>query len=146
MSQINDFFKLMVAKEASDLHLSSGSSPYLRVHGEIQKMDHAALTGETIQNLVFEILTEKQKKLFIEKWELDCSYAVKGLGRFRCNIFMQRRGMSAVFRLIPEKIKTFEELELPKTLSKLMTARNGLVLLLGRQALVNNTLAAILIK
>src|SRR5688572_1840254 len=114
MAQIDQLFKIMVAQNASDLHLSAGSPPFLRLHGEMAKIDHPELNNEGVQSLVFEILTEKQRRLFVENWELDCSYAVPGLGRFRCNIFMQRRGMGAVFRVIPETIKTTHELGLPE--------------------------------
>ncbi len=131
MAQIDQLFKVMIAQNASDLHLSAGSPPYLRIHGEMTKLDHPALTNEAVQTLVFEILSDKQKRNFVESWELDCSYAVKELGRFRCNIFMQRRGMGAVFRTIPEKIKTVQELGLPETLLKLMDVPRGLILVTG---------------
>jgi twitching motility protein PilT len=131
MAQIDQLFKIMVAQRASDLHLSSGSSPFLRLHGEMVKIEHPELNNEGVQALVFEILTEKQKRLFVENWELDCSYAVPGLGRFRCNVFMQRRGMGAVFRVIPEKIQTIQELGLPDILSKLIETPRGLVLVTG---------------
>ncbi|MCB0351580.1 MAG: PilT/PilU family type 4a pilus ATPase, partial [Bdellovibrionales bacterium] len=131
MAQIDQLFKIMVAQNASDLHLSAGSSPFLRLHGEMAKIEHPELNNEAIQALVFEILTEKQRRLFVENWELDCSYAVAGLGRFRCNIFMQRRGMGAVFRVIPEKIKTTKELGLPEIINKLIETPRGLILVTG---------------
>lgn len=131
MAQIDQLFKIMVAQGASDLHLSSGAPPYLRLHGEMVKVEHPELNNEGVQTLVFEILNEKQRRLFIENWELDCSYAVTGLGRFRCNIFMQRRGMGAVFRVIPEVIKTVQELGLPEIISKLIETPRGLVLVTG---------------
>jgi twitching motility protein PilT len=131
MAQIDQLFKVMVAQNASDLHLSSGSPPFLRIHGEMIKLEHPALDNEGVQALVFEVLSEKQKRLFIENWELDCSYAVNGLGRFRCNVFMQRRGLGAVFRIIPEKIKTAQELGLPESLLKLIDTPRGLVLVTG---------------
>ena len=131
MAQIDQLFKVMVAQSASDLHLSSGSSPYLRIHGEMVKLDHPVLNNEGVQALVFEILTDKQKRNFVENWELDCSYAVNGLGRFRCNVFMQRRGLGAVFRIIPEKLKTVEELGLPGIVNKMMDVPRGLILVTG---------------
>lgn len=121
----------MVAQGASDLHLSAGAAPFLRLHGEMVRIEHPELNNEGVQALVFEILSEKQRRLFIENWELDCSYAVPGLGRFRCNVFMQRRGMGAVFRVIPEKIKTVQELGLPEIISKLIETPRGLVLVTG---------------
>jgi twitching motility protein PilT len=131
MAQIDQLFKMMVEQGASDLHLSSGAPPFLRLHGEMIKIEHPELNNEGIQSLIFEILNEKQRRLFIENWELDCSYAVQGLGRFRCNVFMQRRGMGAVFRVIPEKIKTISELGLPEVLSKLIETPRGLILVTG---------------
>jgi twitching motility protein PilT len=131
MAQINQLFKIMIAQHASDLHLSAGAPPLLRIHGEMVRLEHPDLTGEAVQALVFEILTEKQRRNFTEKWELDSSYSVPGLGRFRCNIFMQRRGMGAVFRVIPEKIKTVQELELPDILLKMMDVPRGLILVTG---------------
>ncbi len=131
MAQIDHLFKIMVAQNASDLHLSSGAPPFLRLHGEMVKLDHPELNNESVQALVFEILTEKQRRGFVENWELDCSYAVAGLGRFRCNVFMQRRGMGAVFRVIPEKIKTIQELGLPEILNKLISIPRGLILVTG---------------
>jgi twitching motility protein PilT len=131
MAQIDQLFKVMIAQNASDLHLSSGAPPFLRIHGEMTKLEHPALNTEAVQALVFEILTEKQKKNFVENWELDCSYAVKGLGRFRCNVFMQRRGMGAVFRVIPENIKTIQELGLPPIIERLLDVPRGLILVTG---------------
>ena len=120
MAQIDELFKVMVAQSASDLHLSAGSSPFLRIHGSMVKLDHKPLDNKGVQALVFEILSDKQKRTFIENWELDTSYAIKGLGRFRVNVFMQRRGMGAVFRVIPTELKSMEELGLPKQLYQLM--------------------------
>lgn len=131
MAQIDQLFKILVAQGASDLHLSAGSSPFLRLHGEMVRLEHPELNNDGVQALVFEILTEKQRRLFVENWELDCSYAVPGLGRFRCNVFMQRRGMGAVFRVIPEKVKTIHELGLPETIGKLIEVPRGLVLVTG---------------
>jgi twitching motility protein PilT len=131
MAQIDQLFKVMIAQNASDLHLSAGAPPFLRIHGEMIKLDHPVLNNDGVQALIFEILTEKQKKNFIENWELDCSYAVKGLGRFRCNVFMQRRGMGAVFRVIPEDIKSIDELGLPNTLKNLLDVPRGLILVTG---------------
>lgn len=131
MAQIDQLFEIMIQQGASDLHLSSGAPPILRVHGEMRRLEHPDLTNEAVQALVFEIVTEKQRRLFAEKWELDCSYAVEGLGRFRCNVFMQRRGMGAVFRVIPEDIKTVQELGLPDILLKLIDVPRGLILVTG---------------
>ncbi len=121
----------MVEKKASDLHLSPGSPPFLRVHGEMVRSDQPEQSSETVQKMVFEILTELQREQFTATWDLDCSYAVPGLARFRCNLFIQRRGVSAVFRVIPEKVQTVRELGLPDILNKLIDTQRGLVLVTG---------------
>lgn len=131
MARIDELFKVMVTKGASDLHLAAGAAPYLRLHGEMHKLEYKDLSNEEVQYLCFEILNEKQRKQFIETWELDCSYTVEGLGRFRCNIFMQRKGMGAVFRVIPTKIKTFDELGLPPQLLDLISIPKGLICVTG---------------
>lgn len=145
MAEIDKLFKIMVAQNASDLHLSSGSSPYLRIHGSMVGLQHAPLTTEQVQALVFEILSEKQRKMFIENWELDCSYNVEGLARFRVNVFMQRRGMGAVFRVIPTEIKTIKQLDLPPQLADLIDVPRGLVLVTGPTGSGKSTTLAALI-
>jgi len=131
MAEIDKLFKIMVAQNASDLHLSAGSPPCLRIHGDMTKLNHPSLTNEQVQALIFEILSEKQKKQFVEAWELDCSYNLEGVGRFRVNVFMQRRGFGGVFRMIPEKIKTVQELNLPESLLELIDVPKGLILVTG---------------
>lgn len=131
MAQIDQLFKLMVEQGASDLHITSGAPPYLRLHGNMVSLNYRELSNQEVQALIFEILSEKQKKAFVEKWELDCAYTLSGVGRFRCNIFMQRKGLGAVFRVIPEKIKTVQELGLPQTILDLMDVDRGLILVTG---------------
>lgn len=131
MAKIDEFFRFMKEQNASDLHITSGESPCLRLHGEIVKLNHPPLTPQDAQNLIFEILSDKQKKAFIENWELDCSYAVEGAGRFRCNVFMQRKGLGAVFRIIPTKIPQLSDLELPSSLLDLVNCHKGLILVTG---------------
>ncbi len=145
MAEIDKLFTIQVAEGASDLHLSAGSPPSLRLHGEMHRLSHPSLTNENVQALVFEILTEKQKRLFVENWELDCSYQLPGVGRFRCNVFMQRRGLGAVFRVIPEKIKSASELGLPPGLMDLINVPRGMVLVTGPTGSgKSTTLAALL--
>lgn len=131
MATIDDLFRLMVEQKASDLHLTSGAPPYLRLHGNMHPLNYRELSNQDIQGLIFEILNEKQKKAFVEKWELDFAYVVEGLGRFRCNIFMQRKGLGAVFRQIPEKIKTAAELNLPQSILDMVDIDRGLILVTG---------------
>jgi twitching motility protein PilT len=146
MASIDELFKDMVKNGASDLHLTSGAPPYLRIHGGMHPLPHyKTLSNAEIQALLFEILSEKQKKKFIENWELDFAYQVEGVGRFRGNIFMQRKGLGAVFRQIPEKIKTAEELGLPKAMLDLINCDRGLVLVTGPTGSGKSTTLAALI-
>ncbi|HYW74355.1 MAG TPA: type IV pilus twitching motility protein PilT [Pyrinomonadaceae bacterium] len=131
MARLDELLKEMRARGASDLHLTSGSAPYMRIHGDMVKLNYKEVTAETAESLIFEILTEKQQERFKENWDLDLSYPLEGIGRFRMNVFMQRHGMSAVFRLIPEEIKTIEELGLPQQLAGLIDASEGLILVTG---------------
>jgi twitching motility protein PilT len=146
MAEIDKLFKLMVQQNASDMHLSSGTCPYFRIHGEMVGLNHPPLENEAVQSLVFEILNEKQKRLFVENWELDTSYWVKGVGRFRVNVFMQRRGIGAVFRVIPEIIKSAAELNLPKCILDLIDTPRGLVVVTGPTGSGKSTTLAALIN
>src|SRR5690348_14482446 len=98
MAEIDKLFKLMVQQNASDMHLSAGTQPFFRIHGEMVALNHPPLDNNVVQGLIFEILNEKQKRSFVDTWEMDTSYSLAGIGRFRVNVFMQRRGMGGVFR------------------------------------------------
>jgi twitching motility protein PilT len=145
MARLDDLLRQMKQQGASDLHLTSGSAPYMRIHGDMVKLNYRSVSSETCQSLIFEILTEKQKDLFTEDWDLDLSYPLGGVGRFRVNVFMQRNGVSAVFRLIPENIKTVEELDLPEQLSSLIDISEGLILVTGPTGSGKSTTLASLI-
>lgn len=131
MAVIDDLLRMMVELKASDLHVTSGAPPYLRVHGDMRAVNYRELTNQDVQGLLFEILSEKQRKAFVEKWELDFAYSVSGLARFRGNVFMQRKGLGAVFRVIPEKIMTAQDLSLPPSVIDLIECDRGLVLVTG---------------
>lgn len=146
MATIDDLFRLMVEQKASDLHITSGAPPFLRLHGNMSPLNYRQLTNQDVQGLIFEILSEKQKKSFIEKWELDFAYVVEGLGRFRCNVFMQRKGLGAVFRTIPEKIKTAQELNLPPSIIDLVDCDRGLILVTGPTGSGKSTTLAAMIQ
>jgi twitching motility protein PilT len=146
MATIDDLFRLMVEQKASDLHVTSGAPPYLRIHGDMTPLNYRQLTSQDVQGLIFEILNEKQKKAFIEKWELDFAYVLDGVGRFRCNIYMQRKGLGAVFRTIPEKIKTAQELNLPQSILDLVDADRGLILVTGPTGSGKSTTLAAMIQ
>src|SRR5688572_26830953 len=132
MATLPDLLKEMVAMQGSDLHLSIGSQPQTRVHGELEKMTgHPELTPTETKSLSYAVLTDAQKKRFEETKELDFSFGIRGLARFRCNMFNQKGAVGAVYRQIPEKIRTFQELGLPQVLSTLAERPRGLVLVTG---------------
>src|SRR5262252_8480975 len=131
MARLDDLLRQMKEQGASDLHLTSGSAPYMRIHGDMVKLNYKNVTAETCQSLIFEILNDKQKDMFTQDWDLDLSYPLPGVGRFRVNVFMQRHGISGVFRLIPEDIKTIRELDLPDQLGQLIDVSEGLILVTG---------------
>ena len=145
MASIDELFKVMVEQGASDLHLTSGAAPTLRLHGSMKPMNFKELSAQDVQGLLFEIINEKQKKQFIEKWELDFAYMLPGIGRFRCNVFMQRKGLGAVFRVIPEKIKSPKDLNLPPGILDLIDCDRGLILVTGPTGSGKSTTLAALI-
>lgn len=131
MARIDALFKLMSDKGASDLHLSTGAPPIFRRRGEMERQNFKVLVHEELKAILFEILTQKQRDTFDEKHDLDFAYSVPGLARFRGNMMMQHRGISAVFRIIPSKILSADELGLPEGVRKLTMLKKGLVLVTG---------------
>ena len=118
-------------KEASDLHLNTGIPPVLRINGKLVRLDLPELTPEITHEMIYSILSEKQKIDFENFGELDLSYELVNISRFRVNIFKHRRGEGGAFRLIPEKVKTLSELGLPSILSDFTEKDRGLVLITG---------------
>ena len=145
MSKLNELLKMTKQHGASDLHISSGSAPYLRIHGAMVKLNYRDVAPEVCQALIFEILNEKQKAHFLEYSELDFSYPLEGVGRFRVNVFLQRKGIGAVFRLIPEKVQTVEELDLPTQLLDLIEVTEGLIVVTGPTGSGKSTTLAALV-
>ena len=145
MARIDDLLRQMKQHDASDLHLTSGSAPYMRIHGEMVKLNYRSVSVKTCQGLIFEILTEPQKEWFTEKLDIDFSYPLPDVGRFRVNVFMQRNGVAAVFRLIPETIQTIQELDLPAQLAELIDVSEGLILVTGPTGSGKSTTLASLI-
>jgi twitching motility protein PilT len=131
MARIDDLLRQMRLQDASDLHLTSGSPPFMRINGEIERQNYKSVSAETCKSLIFEVLTDDQKEKFDERLDLDFSYPLPGVGRFRVNVFMQRHGISACFRLIPAHIKTITELNLAEQLSDLINVSEGLILVTG---------------
>lgn len=132
----------------SDLHITTGTAPLVRVHGEIRPLDgYRPLTSSETKQLAYSVLTDAQKHRFEENLELDFSFGVKGLSRFRANIFNQRGAVGAVFRAIPYEIKSFEELGLPAVVKDLCNKPRGLVLVTGPTGSgKSTTLAAVIDK
>ncbi len=131
MATLYDFLKMMIEKNASDLHITTGSPPRLRIDGKLVSIDHPSLTPPETKTLCYSILTDAQKHRFEENNELDLSFGVKGLSRFRANIFMQRGAVAGAFRTIPFSIRTFQELGLPEVINELVKKPRGLILVTG---------------
>ncbi len=131
MAEIDAFFKLMHKQGASDLHLASGQQPALRIHGEIERIKYDTLTSDKLRSLLYEITSQEKIKIFEETGDVDFGYEIVGLARYRANYFMQKNGISAVFREIPAEILTAEQLGLPPVISKLADLPRGLVLVTG---------------
>ncbi len=131
MANLHQLLKAMVDKGASDLHITTGSPPQLRVDGELVPLKMAPLSPVETKQLCYSVLTDAQKDKFEEDNELDLSFGVKELSRFRANIFMQRGAVAGAFRTIPFKILTFQELGLPPVVSELSKKPRGLVLVTG---------------
>jgi twitching motility protein PilT len=132
LHSIDELLEHMVVNNASDLHVTVGTPPAIRVRGEVRRLDdYAPLTADDTRQLLYRIIsTERQKQLEIKR-QLDFSYAIPGLARFRVNVYFQRETIGAAFRLIPDELKTLEELRLPSSLSELAERPRGLVLVTG---------------
>jgi twitching motility protein PilT len=131
MATIDTYFREMKERGASDLHMVIGFPPLLRAKGDLVPMDHPVLTPERNKQILFEILTPEQQETVQSNWDFDKAYELEGVGRFRCNFFYQYRGIGAVFRIIPTKILTMEQLNLPPALKKISDFTKGLVLVTG---------------
>ncbi len=131
MAQIDAFFKMLHENGGSDLHLSSGSQPIVRIRGELQRVKFRLLEHDDLKQLLYEITPEEKIKEFEESGDVDFGYEVPNLARYRVNFFLQSRGIAAAFREIPEKILTIEQLGLPTVLKQLASLPKGLVLVTG---------------
>jgi twitching motility protein PilT len=131
MMTLPELLHTMVQMEGSDLHITTATPPQVRVHGHLVRLSGADLTPSETKQLAYSVLTDAQKKRFEESLELDFSFGIKGLARFRVNMFNQRGAVGAVYRLIPEKIRSFQELNLPQVLTTLAERPRGLVLVTG---------------
>src|SRR6202022_4118973 len=126
-----ELLKMTVDLQGSDLHLATNTPPQVRVHGKLQRLEMPYLTPSETKQRAYSVLTDAQKKRFEEALELDFSFGIRGIARFRCNVFNQRGAVAAVYRVIPEQIKGFNELGLPLVLANLAERPRGLVLVTG---------------
>jgi twitching motility protein PilT len=129
---IDELLRTACESKASDLHLKVGNYPYIRVDGDLRPLTQfSRVSSEDMLNMAFSIMTNRQKQKFKEQTELDMAYGVAGLGRFRVNVFQQRGNVGMVLRVIPTKIRTLEELFLPKVIDKICDEARGIVLVTG---------------
>ena len=147
MVSLRQLLEEMVKMDASDLHLTVGSPPAVRVDGKLVRLQHDVLTPDDTKKLAYSIMNEKQRLKFETSSELDLSFGIENLSRFRCNVFMQRGNVSVALRQIPYKVKSFEELGLPKVVSEFAGLPRGLILVTGPTGSgKSTTLAAIIDK
>src|SRR5213075_2011199 len=147
MATLPELLKTLVENEGSDLHIATYTPPQIRVHGHLRRLEMPDLQPAETKQLVYSVLTDAQKKRFEESNELDFSFGIRGLARFRCNVFSQRGAVGAVYRVIPEKIRSLQDLNLPPVLGNLADRPRGLVLVTGPTGSgKSTTLAAILDK
>jgi twitching motility protein PilT len=145
MAKIDSFLKYVLENKASDLHLSAGSKPVIRKHGELEEINFQVLTNDLLKELLFEILTDEQKKIMLVKKDLDFAYEIPSVSRFRANFFLQKRGLAAVFRAIPSTILSLGELGMPEQILMFTNLNRGLVLVTGPTGSgKSTTLAAII--
>src|SRR4030067_1524922 len=128
MANLHELLKIMMDRKASDLHVTTGSPPQSRIDDELVPLDIPPLTPVETKQMCYSILTDAQKHKFEEENELDLSFGVKSLSRFRANLYMQRGAVAAAFRTIPFKVRSFEELGLPSVVKDLCKKPRGLVL------------------
>jgi twitching motility protein PilT len=131
MAQIDQFLKVLVEQQGSDLHLTVGSPPVMRVHGAMQRIKFRELTPKDMEMLIYEIMDEEWRMSFLDKLDYDFAYEIAELARFRVNVFWQRKGLGAVLRTIPSKILTADDLKLPDAVRKMCMLSKGLVLVTG---------------
>ncbi len=131
MAFLDGFFELMNTVGASDLHLAASQQPMIRLHGDIERIDHPPFQNDFLKKVLYEITPERKIKIFEETGDVDFAYQIPNIGRFRVNFFNQLRGIGAVFRAIPETILTMEQLGLPPILKSFCNLERGLVLVTG---------------
>ncbi|MGH7975730.1 MAG: ATPase, T2SS/T4P/T4SS family, partial [Limisphaerales bacterium] len=136
MAKIDAFFNLMFEQKASDLHMSSGNPPILRINGELLRVDYPPLESDPLKTMLYEIAPEHKVKQFEETGDVDFGYEIPNISRFRVNFFNQKAGIAAVFRQIPSRVLSFEDFEkfdapLPPVLKKFAMLNRGLIVVTG---------------
>jgi twitching motility protein PilT len=136
MAKIDAFFNLMFEQKASDLHLSSGNPPMLRINGELHRVDYPVLDNDTLKGVLYEVTPEYKIKVYEETGDVDFGYEIPGVSRFRVNFYNQKNGIGAVFRQIPSKVLSFEDFEsfdapLPAVFKKFAMLEKGLIVVTG---------------
>jgi twitching motility protein PilT len=128
---ITELLTFAVQEGASDLHLSSGEPPMLRIHGDIKRLEHSPLTRDEVHNMAFDVMSDLHRRVFQEKLDIDFSFELGEVARFRVNVFMQRKGEGVVFRTIPTQVVTLDELGMPPIMKEICKKERGLVLCTG---------------
>jgi twitching motility protein PilT len=128
---ITELLSFAVKEGASDVHLSSGEPPMLRIHGDIKRVDHPPLTRDEVHTMAFDVMNDAQRRIFQEKLDIDFSFELGDVARFRVNVFLTRRGEAAVFRVIPSHIVTLDDLGMPPALKDICKRERGFVLVTG---------------
>jgi twitching motility protein PilT len=131
MAAIDDYFKAMVEQKASDFHLSSGTLPMFRVAGTMTPVSDQPFNSDLVKSLIYEIMPERNRIEWEECKDTDFAYELVGIARYRCNVFADKNGIGGVFRIIPSKILSFQQLNLPEPVKKLCFLTKGLVLVTG---------------
>jgi len=128
---LKQYLNFLIERKGSDLHLNAGANVYIRVDGELFEVDGGEITNEIMEAIAKEVMTEAQYRQLVEDKELDCAYSLENKRRFRVNFFYQVDGLSAVFRIIPEKLLSIDALNLPSVVKDLSETKNGLILVTG---------------
>ena len=142
---IDDYFDIIVQNKASDLHMQEGQPPKMRVHGDIQRIREEPLTHAEMAQMLSEVVGPKRWEKFVETGDMDCAYELNADSRFRCNLHKQLHGYGGIFRLIPNKIATLEQLGVPSVIKRFANIRGGLVLVTGPTGSGKSTTLAALI-
>ncbi len=143
--EISELLAFAVKNKASDLHLSSGLPPMIRVHGDVRRINLPAMEHRDVHDMVYDIMNDGQRKIYEETLECDFSFEIPNLARFRVNAFVQNRGAGAVFRTIPSKVLSLEDLNAPKVFTEIANQPRGIVLVTGPTGSgKSTTLAAII--